>query len=259
MKKISILIVCKDEEVKEQIKTFLKPVEGSKISIALRDSLKKEYFDDKEVIVSVGGDGTFLSCAHNIDEQLLLLGVNSNPKKSEGALTSIMIWDLQEKLNEIVNDFDFLTIKEYTRERVRVCKKDKCVITEHALNETYMGNINPHHPSNYEIVYNDVTEKQRSSGVLVTTGTGSSAWYYAMGGRKFSREKQQLRFRIRELFKSRLYKPTLEKGKIHQEEVLEIVNKTHHSILAIDSIISYNLDYNDRVLIEIGKPLSVII
>ncbi len=258
MKQISILIVCKDEEVKEQIKTFLKPIDGSKISISLRENLKKEYFDGKEVVVSVGGDGTFLSCAHYIDSQLLL-GVNSNPKQSEGALTSTMVWDLQEKLNEIISDFDFLEIREYVRERVRVCKKDKCVITEYALNESYIGNINPHHPSNYEIIYNNFKESQRSSGVLVTTGTGSTAWYYAMGGRRFSREKQQLRFKIRELFKSRLYRPTLEKGKINTSEVLEVVNKTHHSILAIDSIITYNLDYNDRVLIDIGNPLSVIV
>lgn len=256
MKEIKILIVCKDEDVKDQIKTFLKPISGSKISIALRDGLKKDYFDDKDLVVSVGGDGTFLSSAHFVNSQILI-GVNSNPEKSEGALTSLMIWELQDKLIDIIENFDNLEIKNYTRAFVRVCKKDKCVITEHALNEVYIGNINPHHPSNYEIHYNDFSEEQRSSGVLVATGTGSSAWYGALGGMRFSREKEQLRFRIRELFKGRLYNPKIKKGKIYSGEDLEIVNKTHHSILAIDSIRVYDLEYDDKVIISIGDSLRV--
>ncbi|MDO8516749.1 MAG: hypothetical protein Q7S33_01370, partial [Nanoarchaeota archaeon] len=139
-----------------------------------------------------------------------------------------------------------------------ICKGDNCIKTEYPLNECFIGNINPHHPSNYTIKINNQEEKQRSSGILISTGTGSSAWYYAMGGRKFKRTKKQLRFRIREPFTGRLYKVAIKSGKINPNKKLEIISLMHHGFLAIDSIRTYKLSMNDKIEISLGKPLRVV-
>ncbi len=122
----------------------------------------------------------------------------------------------------------------------------------------YFENINPHHPSNYELIYKNKKENQRSSGVLISTGTGSTAWYKTMRGWRFNKTKKQLRFRIRELFTGRLFKARIKKGKINQNEKLVIVSKINHGIIAIDSIRTYRMHKNDRIEISIGRPLRVI-
>jgi NAD+ kinase len=248
---MTILIVTRDEN--QKMPTILEKIKDKKI--VWKDKLNKSHLKEVKLVLTLGGDGTFLSTAHFIDNQLIL-GINDNPKRSEGYLTTATLKTLDKKLQQISKNK--IKIKEYTREKVNIIKKDCCIITEHALNETYFGNINPHHPSNYKMIYKNKKESQRSSGVLITTGTGSTAWYKAMGGRKYSKVKNQLRFKTRELFSGRLYKSKTKKGKISSKEKLTLISKMNHGILAIDSIRTYEIHEQDKIEISIGKPLRVI-
>lgn len=248
------LIVLKDnsETIKNSVKKVL-PRE-IKADFAWKNTLKHSNFKNKDLIVSIGGDGTFLSTSHFTEGPIL--GVNLDTEKSEGALTTVTILDLEKKLKQILNKK--IKIKEYQREQIKIHQTKTCTFTELALNETYIGNINPHHSSNYLIKFKNKHESQRSSGILVSTGTGSTAWYKSMSQRPFSREKKQLRFIVREPFSRRIHKATIKKGKIKQSEKITIVNLMHHSLLAVDGIRTYHLNYKDKVEISLGKPLKVI-
>ncbi len=224
-------------------------------TVIWKNKLSKERFKKEDIIITLGGDGTFLSASHFLTNQLIL-GVNTNPQKSEGHLTTANLTNLENKLKQISNKK--IRIKEYTRENVKIFKKDMCITTENALNETYFGNLNPHHPSNYEIIYKNKRESQRSSGVLISTGTGSTAWYKAMNGWRYDKTKKQLRFRIRELFTGRIFKAKIKKGKINPQEKLIIISRINHGILAIDSIRTYKIHQGDRIETSIGEPLRVI-
>lgn len=215
----------------------------------------KDDLDGVDLILTVGGDGTFLSASHFIDDQLIL-GVNSDVNNSEGALTQVSLDKLERKLSHFFSGQ--YKIREYQRERVVIHKPVKKIITEHALNETYLGNQNPHHPSNYLINYNGKIEDQRSSGVLVTTGTGSTAWYKAMGGKKFKRTKSVLKFKIRELFTGRIYNQKIRNGVLNKNEKLVITSKMNHGILAIDSIRTYVIEKGDIIEISLGLPLKAV-
>ncbi len=248
---MKILIVTRNRN--QNIPKVIEEIKNKKV--VWKNRLSKKDFDKKELVITLGGDGTFLSAAHFIKKEMIL-GVNIAPEKSEGYLTSINLKDFEEKLKRIfIGKFK---IREYTREKVKLFKKDRCVQTENALNETYFGNKNPHHPSNYEVIYKDKKEFQRSSGVLVSTGTGSTAWYKAMSGWKFRKTKKQLKFKIRELFIGRLFRPKIKKGKINTNENLEIISRINHGILAIDSIRVYKVHKGDRIEISLGEPLRVI-
>ncbi len=251
---MKILIVTKNEDCLESEK-IKKDFKELNISITSLQDLKLQHFKDKDLVITVGGDGTFLSASHYTDNQLIL-GVNSNKEKSEGALCPITISELPKKLKKIINKE--LNVKEYVREKVCITKKEKCIITEQALNETYIGNQNPHHPSNYILEYKDKTETQRSSGILITTGTGSTAWYKTMGGWPFSRIKQQLRFRVREPYTRRIHKSTILNGKIELGEKIKITSTMNHGLVAIDSIRTYPLELDDKIEISIGTPLRAI-
>lgn len=220
-----------------------------------KNILTKNDFNNIDLALSLGGDGTFLSASHFIENQLIL-GANTDIKNSEGALTSISLKKLERKLSHIFSGK--YKIKKYHREKVIIHKTNKKIETEFALNETYIGNKNPHHPSNYKIIHKNKEEKQRSSGILISTGTGSTAWYKAMGGRKFKRTKPILKFKIRELFTGRIYKQKIKNGTINHKDSLIIISKMNHGILSIDSIRNYSLKQDDKIEIKLGMPLKVI-
>jgi len=250
---MKILIVHRDKKFNENfIKNKFPNLEIHKI---WKNKISKKHTENKDIIISIGGDGTFLSASHYA-ENIPILSVNSDKTRSEGALTTIDLSELNSKILDIINNK--IKIKEYTREKIIIHKKNKCTETENALNETFFGNINPHHTTNYEIIYKNKNENQRSSGIVISTGTGSTAWYQTAGGYPFNREKKQLKFKIRELYKRKLHKPTIKKGKINLNEKLIIISKMNHAIVAIDSIRTYKLSKNNKVEISIGKPLKVI-
>lgn len=250
---MKVLIVHRDKKFDES--SIKKEFPNLKIEKVWKNIISKEHLKDKNLVISIGGDGTFLSASHYI-ENTPILGVNSDKNRSEGALTTVELNQLSNKIRKILENK--IKIKQYTREKIVIHHTDRKIETESALNETFFGNINPHHTTNYEIEYKNKKENQKSSGVVVSTGTGSTAWYRSMGGFAFGREKKQLRFRIREVYQRNLHKSRIKKGKIKQNERLVIVSKMNHAIVAIDSIRTYPISKNDKVEITIGKPLKVI-
>ncbi|HOW37134.1 MAG TPA: NAD(+)/NADH kinase, partial [Candidatus Pacearchaeota archaeon] len=62
-------------------------------------SVKKELLQDADLVLTLGGDGTFVKAA-NLIEDSFILGINAEPNQSEGALTSLNINEI-DKLKEI--------------------------------------------------------------------------------------------------------------------------------------------------------------
>lgn len=70
------------------------------------------------------------------------------------------------------------------RQRIRVVlvhQDGKIVeLPRYALNEVFMSEADPSRPTFYDLgVDQNQREPQRSSGIIISTGTGSSAWYYS--------------------------------------------------------------------------------
>ena len=143
-----ILIIIKtglkvDCKLIEKIKKFSKE---SKIKVLHFNEVNKNIFKNEDLIITVGGDGTFVKAA-NLIENSLILGINSNPKKSEGALTSILISE-SDKLKEILEG----KYKIILRQRAKVFLNEK-QIDEHAINEVYIGAASQFHTSRYELEF----------------------------------------------------------------------------------------------------------
>ncbi|MCR4327501.1 MAG: hypothetical protein NUV46_02885 [Nanoarchaeota archaeon] len=252
-KKITLLLK-KDCEIEakafeEVHKTFIDSI----VKIISFDNLKKEDLLDSDLVITIGGDGTFVK-AGNLIEDSLIIGINSNPQTSEGALTEINIDELQ-KLSEISKgNFEILK-----RDRARV-RLNGMVIDEHAINEVYVGAFSQFHSSRYIIKFNDNEEEHRSSGVIVSTATGSPAWFYSAGGEKFNHSEEKLSFIVREpYYGERIFVPKILKGDLHRGERLILKSKRDSGgILAINEA-TYPFNEGDIVEIELSeKPLKVV-
>lgn len=252
----NIILVYKknlDNHLFEKINLIKKYFPESNFLALEYSSIKKEILKEAELVLTLGGDGTFVKAAHLIEDSFIL-GINSNPEKSEGALTSISINEIKklEKLKEK----KFKTIE---RQRADIVLNKK-ILDERAINEVYIGVASQFHSSRYKIKFKHKEEEQRSSGIIVSTGTGSEAWFLSAGGKPFHYAEKKLRFIVREpYFGKRVFKPTLIEGEILEGEELIIEStREHGGIIAInDSVYSFNTgDYASIKLSE--KPLRVI-
>ena len=255
---MKILLVFRDKNsvlINKIRKEIENSVKDSITEIAWKNKLSKTQFQDKDLIITIGGDGTFLSASHFITSQLIL-GVNSDPKRSAGFLTSISLKHFAKKLKQISKNK--YKINTYQRISAKIFQKDKCVLVENALNEIYIGNSKPQHVSVYNLNLNKRKELQKSSGILISTGTGSTAWYKSMGGKPFNKLSKTLKFIVREPLNVKTHKTKMKNGQIKSNEKIIIENKTNHTILAVDSIREYKLTKRDLVEISLGEEIRVI-
>ena len=70
--------------------------------ISKRERLNKKLFQNKELVIAVGGDGTFLRASHFIFDKTPILGVNSDPKCKEGFFMSAAKNDFEKKFKKIL-------------------------------------------------------------------------------------------------------------------------------------------------------------
>lgn len=153
-----------------------------------------ESYDNYDVIIAAGGDGTFLKAASEIPTSSVpIIGVNTDPATSKGALCSVNA--LEEKGRGFESYLDRLEKGDFEwRLRSRVCVSLEEYGTgieesqnpntwrrleQVALNEIFFAERDVAHPIQHELIINDDegdADVQLSSGILICTGTGSSAW-----------------------------------------------------------------------------------
>src|SRR3989344_2070474 len=238
---MNIFIVFRDKNLKfmNKIKKQVElSISQSFVETAWKNKLDPTQFVDKDLVITFGGDGTFLSASHYVSHQLIL-GVNSDPKRSAGFLTSTNLKNVMKKLKEVVSGK--LKIKTYPRASAKIFHKDKCVLTEKALNEVYIGNSRPQHISVYSLKFRNKKELQKSSGIIISTGTGSTAWYKSIGGKPFDKSLKTLKFIVREPLVVKNHRTRIRKGQVSGKEKITLFNRTNHCVLAIDSIREYKL------------------
>jgi NAD kinase len=247
-----IFITKQGIDLEEGLINNIKKICGDrKIFFVKFDELKKEDFGSNDLVITFGGDGTFVKAANLINDSFLL-GINSNPEESEGALTNLNLYEI-DKIKEILNgDFDILK-----RHRVKV-KLNGIFLEELALNEVYVGAFSQFHSSRYKIKFRGEEEEHRSSGIIVSTGTGSPAWFYSAGGEIFNHDEEKLSFIVREpYFGKRIFTPKILKGDLLKGEKLIIESKRNFGGLVAVNETTYDFNEGDIIEIELSdNPLK---
>ncbi len=188
---------------------------------------------DTNLLVSLGGDGTFIHCAHyNLD--IPLLGINSAPGDSVGHYCKFSIPD---DLDQIQSFFRSVS-KEIPQPKKIDCLQaylNNKPINIPILNDALITEASPAEVSSYLIDYSQKTEWHKSSGVWITTHSGSTAAYHSAGGRPFhlynQEKKRQYGFWVRELYGK---DNTLQNGLICEESNFRIISNMLNGMIYID-------------------------
>ena len=125
-------------------------------------------FGEKDVVVVLGQDGLVANVLKYLDKQVLL-GVNPDPSRWEGVLLPFEVADLQRVIPEVFAGRR--SIKEITMACVRLNTGE----TLHAVNDLFIG-PRSHTSARYQLNLGKRSETQSSSGIIVSTGLGSTGW-----------------------------------------------------------------------------------
>lgn len=229
---------------------------GIKYSIAIRENLSKKLFRNRDLIIAVGGDGTFLMASHHVLDETPMLGVNSDPNFKEGFFMKADRGDFGSKLKRIIDG----------RCRIRKLHRLEAFIGSRripdlALNEFYIAAAVPYHTARYYISANGKRERQKSSGILVSTAAGSYAWAKSCGGRQLPVFSDNFEYVVREPYFGRTAaKCKLAMGILKKNQEVSIEFEFGKGIIMADSTSTEHVfDSENKVKVRLSdRPVNVV-
>ncbi|CAG9858331.1 unnamed protein product [Phyllotreta striolata] len=180
---------------------------GTEVEVVNRYNLTEEKVDDADIIIPIGGDGTYLLASSRVrNNKKPVIGFNSDPSRSEGCLClpswcSLDIkksleklqrgqfkWLMRNRIRTTIenNEGDMLNpkclhdIKGYSLPTFQTGEKN--VLPVLALNEVFMGETLSARVSHLQLRLNGSQDKTdlKCSGICVCTGTGSTSWHLSI-------------------------------------------------------------------------------
>ncbi len=214
-----------------------------------------KHMHKPDLVISVGGDGTFLRASHCIRNKTPIISVNADPKNKEGFFATSTAKNFRSWLRRIrqgrARVVPLLRLQAYLNGKR---------LGEPSLNEIFVGRKHAYCTSRYVIRAGRRKEEQRSSGVLVATPAGSHAWAYSAGGKKMPLASRKYQLIVREPYEGRTTKRTLRKAVLSPGESVSIISTYGQKIVVVDSISrEYRMKKGDTLTIRASRqPLHVI-
>jgi NAD kinase len=203
---------------------------GLKLQELDRNLVPTFTFLPTDLIVVLGQDGLVANVAKYVGCQPIV-GVNPDPGRFDGVLLPFLPSQLPRTLERIIEQRS--TVKQVTLAEAHLSDGQRLL----AFNDLFVG-AQSHVSARYKIRWRSSAEEQSSSGVLVSTGAGSTGWISSAfnmasgiaaltGGRQIKPlriewEDRRLIFVVREPFVSRHSQAGLVAGIIGAEQELQM-------------------------------------
>jgi hypothetical protein len=220
-----------------------------------RSFLPNFIFGPSDIVVALGQDGVVANTMKYLDGHPLI-GLNPDARRYDGILLPFVAGDLSALLPEVAADKR--AFKAVTMARASLANGQVL----HAVNDLFIG-ARSHTSAIYEIASAEQKETQSSSGLIVSTGLGSTAWFKsivtgslaiasAFGGtagtdtyQPLAWDRGELRFAVREPFPSKASQASLVYGRLTRSEALKIRSlMPENGVIFSDGIESDRLEFN---------------
>ena len=150
------------------------------LSIIRGDAIPKTLIMPNTLVIALGGDNYFQYVSHFLENQPLV-GINSDPENSDGALTYFTAESFVDFIPKL--ESGKFNTEEWTR--LQASLNDKKIPTL-ATSEIYIGAYKSTDMSRYILELRKgsrgrvrESEEQKSSGLVVSTKAGETGWYDA--------------------------------------------------------------------------------
>jgi NAD kinase len=160
----------REYETYEAVKrTALAALEAyGRFQVIERSFLPNFVFGESDIVVALGQDGLVANAMKYLDGKPLI-GVNPDPLRFDGVLLPFEPADIGSIIEDVVRDHR--TSKAVTMAEAVLSDGQRLL----GVNDLFIG-PRTHTSARYEIELGKQKEVQSSSGIIVSTGLGSSAW-----------------------------------------------------------------------------------
>jgi len=230
-----------------------------------RGFLPNFLFPPDATVVVLGQDGLVANTLKYLHNHQPVLGINPDAARWDGALLPFGVADLAAVLPDVWKRRR--PIREVTMARARLTDGQELL----AVNDFFIG-VRGHTSARYEIGIGEHQERQSSSGVIVSTGLGSTGWLRSVltgatgvaGGRcakEINRLRQQglpwdvqeLVFSVREPYPSRWSQTELVFGRIGPDSPLRIRSlMPDGGLIFSDGIEADGIEFRSGLEVSIG-------
>lgn len=189
----------------------------------LRSDFDRFVFEKGDVIVAVGQDGLVANVAKYLDGQFVI-GVNPDPTSYEG----ILVRNEPAAVGDLLADCLADRVEFESRAMVEARLDDGQCLT--ALNEVFIGH-HSHQSARYRLSIGPKEERQSSSGIIVSTGTGATGWARSINEERQRvmhlpmPEEQSLAFFVREAFPGSGFATSTTFGRLNANERLTVTSE----------------------------------
>lgn len=226
-----------------------------KNKVVEREFVPSYIFSEKNIIIVIGQDGLVANVA-KYSKNIPIVAVNPDEDRYDGVLLPFTPENFMNGVNSVINENSSLKRMRFAE---AVLNDGQKLL---AVNDLFIG-ISSHSSARYKIILNGKEEIHSSSGIIVSTKTGSTGWlssifnmaYGILGCQKLSYPKlkeEDLYFAVREPFKSKRTQTEICGGTIKRGNKLIIESlMPNNGFIFSDGIEQDFLQFNSGATAEI--------
>jgi NAD kinase len=227
-----------------------------------RRYLSNFIFAAEDQVVVLGQDGLVANTMKYLDGQRVV-GVNPDPARWDGVLLPFTVKDLPKVMAEAAKR----QARSVTMARAALNNGQSLL----AVNDFFIGQRS-HVSARYRIAVGGAEERQSSSGIIVSTGFGSTGWMRSIyagiaavartlapddtgpqANGAFPWDAQKLHYFVREPYPSRTTKANIVIGMIGAGETLRVMSEMpENGVVFSDGIEADFLEFNSGTTVTIG-------
>lgn len=223
-----------------------------------RDFLPSYQFGTNDIVVVIGQDGLVANTLKYLNGQQVI-GINPDPDRWDGKLLPFEIDDLASVVDKTVKG-------DGDRKKVTFAEASTNLGQRMlAVNDLFIG-PKSHTSARYKIEWDEQIEQHSSSGIIVSTGFGSTGWFQsilagAIGvaglsshpmSSGFSWDDKKLQFAVREPFPSQTTGVKLIFGEVSGTRTLKLESHMpEYGVIFSDGIEADAIPFNSGCIAEI--------
>ena len=234
---------------------------GLKVQVMDRALVPTYLFAAGDLIVTLGQDGLVANTAKYVGGQPII-AVNPDRERFDGVLLPFAPEELRAQVDRPVAGT--ARVRAVTMAEARLADGQRLL----GFNDLFIG-ARTHVSARYSIRFGGRAEQQSSSGIIVSTGAGSTGWlssiFHVAGGSVACRgggpgaplrmggEEQRLLFVVREPFVSRHSGASIVAGAVGPEAGLELESQMPAGgVIFSDGMEADYLDFNSGAVARVG-------
>jgi NAD kinase len=252
--------ISEDDQYKKAFSEAQSQLESlGRVQVVDREYVPNFICGDNDIVVVIGQDGLVANTLKYLSNQQLI-GVNPDPARWDGILLPFKVADLKLVIQDVFNK----------RRQIKEVSMAKAALNDgqtiYAVNDLFIGQ-RTHVSSRYHIQLGERHEFQSSSGIIVSTGLGSTAWLKSIlagaanivnsiSDKKIKVQQERslqwdidyLYFSVREPFPSKTSRADIVFGKVTKASPLKILSQMpENGVIFSDGVENDYLQFNSGI------------